>query len=581
MTDSTQSKNSTRNFLLTWYGITDLKAALGFEPYGGPILGALKTRSYTDVMVLAYTDPAKSNQLHAHQEQYLCARTRSPTANMPTPDDEMTAVDLFSNTPSGHQLYQGWLRAQIGRLGLNTNIRLCVKELEALNDSKGIYDAACQALEIVYSCPGDKAVTFYLSPGTPIMAFTWAFVALSNPELNINVIACPDYRNPPENIQLPYQLMAPSNRNFRRATGIDKHFDVVFHLFGEQRLPCLFGILQFSAKQHVFVTSPKYPADIMRKVVPVDAKFDQLLVNPFDPMSAKVAILKSVAQLAIGTRVGFNLTGGTKLMFAGAIAACRKIGGIPFYFETKDHNLVFLHDFSMIEMRGVNNLEEFFKLNGFTVRNSGFWEDNPARNGRIDFTNYLWKERSAVSKIYRELTEIMDKDRLQDIPFRVCKGKIIATLDDTGRAYFRMGSKEFSFKRFENFAKYLCGGWLEEYVYKLLEPMKVSGIIRDMRIGLEIAWEAGDSRDSTDVAQEFDVCFTSGKRLFIIECKAGRVAAESVHKLQTCVRNYGGSEAKGILATAFPPREPIRMRMQTIRNLSWIEGGCISKLQMS
>ena len=48
-----------KNFLLAWYGITDLRAALGYEPLGGPVLGALRTGRYTDAIVLAYTDPDK------------------------------------------------------------------------------------------------------------------------------------------------------------------------------------------------------------------------------------------------------------------------------------------------------------------------------------------------------------------------------------------------------------------------------------------------------------------------------------------------------------------------------------------
>ena len=43
-----------KNYLLTWYGITDLNAALGFEEHGGPILGSLRAGDYSDVLILAY-----------------------------------------------------------------------------------------------------------------------------------------------------------------------------------------------------------------------------------------------------------------------------------------------------------------------------------------------------------------------------------------------------------------------------------------------------------------------------------------------------------------------------------------------
>ena len=44
-----------KKFLLTWYGITDFRASLGFENTDGPIAGALTSDSYSDVIVLGYT----------------------------------------------------------------------------------------------------------------------------------------------------------------------------------------------------------------------------------------------------------------------------------------------------------------------------------------------------------------------------------------------------------------------------------------------------------------------------------------------------------------------------------------------
>ena len=51
-----------RHYLLTWYGMTDLRAALGHEDTDGPVLSALKTADYSDVVILAYTDPSKDQR---------------------------------------------------------------------------------------------------------------------------------------------------------------------------------------------------------------------------------------------------------------------------------------------------------------------------------------------------------------------------------------------------------------------------------------------------------------------------------------------------------------------------------------
>ena len=111
----------------------------------------------------------------------------------------------------------------------------------------------------------------------------------------------------------------------------------------------------------------------------------------------------------------------------------------------------------------------------------------------------------------------------------------------------------------------------------LLEPLMQAGEIRDIRIGLEVGWKPTMGSSTGMAAQEFDVLFTDGKRLFIIECKAGRVLNEDVYKLQNSVRNYGGVVAQGVLVSAFPPPPPPRRRLQSGKNLSHYAGVDVPK----
>src|SRR4051812_8511693 len=46
-----------KELLLTWYGITDLRAAVGFETGDGPVVGAVRAHPYTGVVVLGYVRP--------------------------------------------------------------------------------------------------------------------------------------------------------------------------------------------------------------------------------------------------------------------------------------------------------------------------------------------------------------------------------------------------------------------------------------------------------------------------------------------------------------------------------------------
>lgn len=564
-----------KHYLLTWYGMTDLRAALGFERSDGPILSALKAGDFTHVIVLAYSDPRKKGGSPAGQiELDKMISGANGAAKDGAGEAQSKVLDALANTSEGHERFQKWLGGQIKSNGREILVQVCTKELKMLHDAKGIYDAAIEALDIVAAEQGEKRVTFYLSPGTPVMAFTWAFVALANPELDIQIISSSEPRKPPVSVQLPYELLAPSNRRVKRMSLIDEkgEFNAIFHLFGQQRLPALLGILQFSCNSQYFVTSEKYSAEPMRRFLPSGSKFSELRVNPFDPMSSKVEILKVISQMPAGARVGFNLTGGTKLMFAGAIAACRKIGGVPFYFETRDHNLIFLHDFTTLPMRGIDDVKSFFELNDFHISRAGKWLDDPLRQQRTHITRHLWEKRALISRLYKQLNDVMPREGERFQPFLLRVDSTFAELDRNGRAVLRVGGVEFILKNCPDFARYLCGGWLEEYVYLLLEPKLVSGTIKDLRIGLEVSWAPAQPNSSLMAAQEFDVCFTDGNRLTIIECKAGAVYVGDVYKLENSVAKYGGVDANGLLVSAFQAPGHIQKRINASPKLKCVSG---------
>ena len=48
-----------KKILLTWYGMTDLRAAFGLEDTTGPILGLLNENDYDDVFILCHTQKGK------------------------------------------------------------------------------------------------------------------------------------------------------------------------------------------------------------------------------------------------------------------------------------------------------------------------------------------------------------------------------------------------------------------------------------------------------------------------------------------------------------------------------------------
>jgi len=81
-----------------------------------------------------------------------------------------------------------------------------------------------------------------------------------------------------------------------------------------------------------------------------------------------------------------------------------------------------------------------------------------------------------------------------------------------------------------------------------------------------------------DTYQELDITFTDGKRLYVIECKAGYVTSEHIMKLQNIIRYFGGIEGRGVLVSCFPPSNAVvRKKIADSKNLQAISGDNIIK----
>ena len=572
-----------KKYLMTWYGMTDFRASLGLEQTTGPVLGALLAEDYTDVVILGFTHPDKTEN-RADEFQQKTAEIEGSDSAIARP-----FLDLFSNTAEAHNHFNQWLEKQLRDAGKKVDVSFHPVVLKHLNDTEGIYEAATQSLNTVAALEGEKLVTLYLSPGTPVMAFVWAFAALRHPTLKKRLIASSQPGRPPEQISLPNEWLEWHGRQVRTTNTESDQYDVIFHLFGEQRMPNLLGVIQFSSKKHIFVNSAQFPADVMKQFLG-EAEYGEIAVDPYDPENVRSTILNLIEKMPADAKVGFNLTGGTKLMYAGALAACRKVNATPFYFNSRNNQLVYLNDFKTVETKLIPSVETFIQLNGnnLFISKAGHWADIPGIESpdRKSLTNELWQVRSKISRLYRDLSRYNDSFQ----PFELHKGDIYIKLSKDKSAKISIGPKHFEFKEWPDFAKYLSGGWFEEYTFMKLQPLVDAGLIKDMRIGLEVSFKDDDADKNSssfkkqlsnlfgDTYQELDITFTDGRRLFIIECKAGNVNSEHVMKLQNIVRYFGGIEGRAVLASCFSPsNNVVRKKIDESKNLQSVSGNKLFK----
>ena len=104
-------------------------------------------------------------------------------------------------------------------------------------------------------------------------------------------------------------------------------------------------------------------------------------------------------------------------------------------------------------------------------------------------------------------------------------------------------------------------------------------MIKDLRLGLEVSVaqtevnphfsEYAQNYSDHALYQEFDVIFTDGYTLTIVECKSGSVTSEQVVKLHQISKKFGGGDGKAILVSSFKAPHPVTRQKAQDLTIDW------------
>ncbi len=352
------------------------------------------------------------------------------------------------------------------------------------------------------------------------------------------------------------------------------------HLAGEQALPVCIGAMQIRAEHHVVVASSrtKFIHKRLKDFLGPAGQVDDVLMvtNPFDPFETLAAMRARFGEAP--DNLILNATGGTKPMFMGAYSYVAGDRARCFYVETSpERQLVWMGKggFRSEPLRPafetVSSLIQAASGRRVTGSRPAEWITQ-----RSILTCWFWKRRTSLRSFYAQLHEFNSREfqnglsnngellaftfSYQD-PAIGIEVELLATGDASVKLWDVGGARPLEASLIApDLFLYLTGGWLEDFVWLRLVG-DGDAQIRGVEAGVAIAFEpSAGLYAGQETVQDLDVVFTDGYELFLIECKAGQVRQEDLQKLENNARAYGGSLAKGVLASVQTPRAGTALR---------------------
>ena len=332
-------------------------------------------------------------------------------------------------------------------------------------------------------------------------------------------------------------------------------FDVVIHLAGEQAVPNYMAVKLSEAGQHVLLTTLKTKQQyvLLSRICSSKARLINYVEVPATDYEGVRSILANMPELQ-GKRVGVNLTGGTKPMFAAALDCCRDKGWVPFYFDTQERMISFFgKDHVQLPMPKVfESVEEFVRLGNYRIKGKAKRRADISE-ARFDLVKLFWQNKDWVRRVIADFSRATDKryQNQKNSPpecYRDAIDLILRPRAGVKKEEMLAKAWESEFPRnkcdWRKAARFGAGEWFEEWLLLQFADSKKSSDFIDLCSGVSLSFEGqNDDRD----AQEIDVAFTDGYFLTLIECKAGAVYQEHIQKLENLRRQIGGAMGRGFL----------------------------------
>jgi hypothetical protein len=278
-----------------------------------------------------------------------------------------------------------------------------------------------------------------------------------------------------------------------------------------------------------------------------------------------------------GAEIVFNVTGGNKLMAMGFVEVFRGIAERIIYTDTAHQRIEILPNAQgavpdPVPMHDVLDVPQYLAAQGFMYANAVSddidWRERAV--ARKAASKYLGRNAAELQSLIGALNALADqalaggetliapKQSLTAVP----RGNWKQALEHLVKyrvLVWQPESRDIEFPDAE-LARFLHGGWLEEYAWHIIKDERIS----DVRLGVRGRWEVGAQNEN-----EFDVLATHRNQLLFMECKTLRHREENDNHLAYKVDSLG-QDVRGLfgetwLLTAREPSTVLHERARQAR----------------
>lgn len=363
-------------------------------------------------------------------------------------------------------------------------------------------------------------------------------------------------------------------------------------LVSDQILPNLIPVLMERPERVVLVSTPEMTAKgqgkrletlLRQQGIAVELEASAPAVNMVAIQHYALDLAGRIETSYPAARLTLNATGGTKLMALGFVDVFRGLAQRILYTDTAHRRIEFLPDAQGLvapaqPMTDVLKVPDYLAAQGFryasAVSDDPAWRERAAT--RKAACKYFGKHAHALGDFIGVLNALANQ-ALEPVPnsheerlayprqtlHHQPRGSWATAMSELVKARlidWRHGDLNLEFRDLEA-ARFVRGGWLEEYAWHGLKDARVF----DVRLGVTGHWSG--ARQSIN---EFDVLACHGNQLLFIECKTKRFQDaqndnDLTYKLDSLSQDARGLFGATWLLTARQPTEVQIERARTAR----------------